>query len=203
MDDYGYLSVKPSTYGPITVDSYGVGIKAGRGLQADSAGVSLRTGANDGIKLTEKYGNPVPDFDYRCATKISSTESSTYSFVASVPFENLDTVDAVLGIFAVGGNTTPIGSIFGRVPCVFTPGKTFYVHPNAPMPTYSGSDEFVFTFTRLDNPRLQSEVTAVQQARGAASTIQSYKVTSTQTVTLTNDNGSAGGVLYIVRQSPA
>ncbi|NEG54763.1 hypothetical protein [Bifidobacterium platyrrhinorum] len=203
MDDNGYLSVKPSAYGPITVDSYGVGINAGSGLQASSTGLSLRMGANDGIKLTEKYGNPVPDFDYRCAVRISSTENYIYSFVASVPFADLDTVNSVLGIFAVGGNTTPIGSTIGKVPCLFAPGKTFNVYTNAPMPTYSGSDEFTFTFTRLDNPRLQSTVTAVQQARGAASRIQAYKVTSTATVTLTNDNGSAGGVLYIVRQNPA
>lgn len=203
MDSSGYLSVKPSAYGPITVDSYGVGVKAGKGLQADSTGISLKTGGNDGIKLTEKYGNPVPDFDYRCAVKISSTEYYIYSFVASVPFASLDKIDAVLGIFAVGGNTTPIGALTGRVPCVFEPGKTFSVYTNAPMPTYSGSDSFAFTFSRLDNPRFQYKVVATQQARGAASRIQTYKVTSTDTVTLTNDNDYAGGVLYIVRQVPS
>ena len=44
---------------------------------------------------------------------------------------------------------------------------------------------------------------ATQQARGAASRIQTYKVTSTETVALTNDNDYAGGVLYIVKQVPA
>jgi len=79
--------------------------------------------------------------------------------------------EALSGIFVVGGDTTPIGSTIGKVPCLFAPSKTFNVY-TTPMPTYSGSDEFTFTFTRLDNPCLQSMVTAVPQACGAASGIQ-------------------------------